>query len=286
MTELRQKMIRDMEIHGLSMNTQKAYIRQIKHLSAYHMKSPDKISLEEIYEFQYHITSTLKFSWSYFNQAVCAMKFLYGFTLKREWNIDHIPYQKKSRKLPVVLSRDEIYLLLENAENIRDKTIISLLYSAGLRVSELTNLKVKDIDSKRMVIRIDRGKGNKDRFVMLAQSLLSTLRQYWINAKPDNLLFPGVNPEIPICRSTVNAILRRSATKAKISKKVTPHILRHSFATHLLEDGVNIRTIQFLMGHSNLRTTTIYMHVAANYVNETLSPLDSLMQRRKGADDE
>lgn len=275
-----------MEIHGLSPLTQKAYIRHIKNLAAYHRKSPDQISLEEIYQFQYHVTSTKKYSWSYFNQAVCAMKFLFGFTLKRDWDIDHIPYQKKSRKLPAVLSREEVFSLLENAENIRDKVVISLLYSAGLRVSELTNLKVTDIDSKRMVIRIDQGKGKKDRVVMLAQSLLDSLRQYWLESKPDNYLFPGVNPGHPICRATVNKMLNRSAVKAKISKKLYPHILRHSFATHLLEDGANIRAIQFLMGHRNLRTTTVYMHVAANYVNEAVSPLDSLLLKKEGADNE
>ncbi len=276
MTELRTKMIRDLEINGLSKSTQTAYIRHIKELAKFHKKSPDELSLEDLYQFQYYMKKEKNYSYSYYNQAVCALKFLYGFTLKKDWNIHQIPYQKRSKKLPLILSKEEIFELLRVIDSKRDKTIVCLLYSAGMRVSELVNLKVSDLDSKRMVINIHQGKGRKDRMVMLAENLLEILKQYWLESRPETYLFPGKVPGNPLTREAINNLLKKYASKAGITKNVSPHTMRHSFATHMLEDGANIRIIQFLLGHRNVKTTTIYTHIAKNYINDTPSPLDTL----------
>lgn len=288
MTVLRERMIRDLEIKGVSESTKRAYLRHIRNLAEYHHKAPDQLSLEEIYQFQHYITKEKGYSFSYFNQAVCAMKFLYGFTVKKDWNINHIPHQKRDKKLPIVLSKEEIFKLFQSIETTRNRTIIYALYSAGLRVSEVVNLKISNIDSDRMVIYIDQGKGRKDRVVMLSQTLLDVLRQYWRETKPKSktYLFPGMVPGKPLSRGAVNLLLKKCSEKAEITKRVSPHVLRHSFATHLLEDGVNIRIIQFLLGHRNLKTTSIYTHVAKNYINQTSSPLDSLFSSQKGGNNE
>jgi len=277
MTELRSKMIRDLEINGFSNATQKAYIRHIRDLAKYHKKSPDDLSLEDLYQYQYYLTKEKNYSSSYYNQAVAAMKFLYGFTLKKDWNIHNLPYRKKSKKLPVVISKEEVFQLLSVIDNKRDKTIVYLLYSAGLRVSELVNLKVSDLDSKRMVINIHQGKGRKDRNVMLAESLLDVLKQYWLESRPEIYLFPGKVPGNPLTREAINNLLKKYSSKAGITRNISPHTLRHCFATHMLEDGTNIRVIQLLLGHKNVSTTTVYTHVARNYIEEAPSPLDTLL---------
>jgi len=191
MTELRSRMIRDLEINGLSKSTQTAYLRHIRDLAKFHKRSPDELSLEDIYQFQYYMKKERNYSYSYYNQAVCALKFFYGFTLKKDWNIHQIPYQKRSKRLPLVLSKEDIFELIQVIDSTRDKTIVYFLYSAGLRVSEVVNLKVSDIDSKRMVINIHQGKGRKDRMVMLAENLLEVLKLYWLESRPQTYLFPG-----------------------------------------------------------------------------------------------
>ena len=272
MTELRSRMIRDLEINGLSKSTQTAYIRHIRDLAKFHKRSPDELSLEDIYQFQYYLKQ-MNYSFSYYNQAVCAIKFLYSFTLKKDWNINHIPFQRRSKKLPLILSKEEVFELLGVIDSKRDKTIVCLLYSTGIRASELVNLKVSDLDSNRMVINIHQGKGRKDRIVMLAENLLDVLKEYWLESRPETFLFPGKIPGKPLTRKAINNLLKKYSTKAGITKQISPHTLRHSFATHLLEDGANIRVIQFLLGHRNVKTTTIYTHIAKNYINETPSSL-------------
>ena len=226
MTELRSKMIRDLEINGLSKSTQKAYIRHVRELAKYHKKSPDELSLEDIYQYQYYMKKEKNYSFSYYNQAVAAFKFLYGFTLKKDWNIHHIPYQKRSKKLPVVISKEEVFELLNVIDSKRDKTIVCLLYSTGLRVSELVNLKVSDLDSKRMVINIHQGKGRKDRIVMFAENLLGVLKQYWLESRPEIYLFPGKIPGNPLTREAVNNLLKKYSAMAGITKNISPHTLR------------------------------------------------------------
>lgn len=279
MSDLRKKMMRDLCIKGYSEITCKDYIRNVANFAKYFNKSPDIITLEEIYQYQEFLTKTRKISFSYFNQIVCSIKFLYKITLKKNLDIKLIPYQKKRRKLPVVLAKEEIIALFEIIESLRDKLMLYAIYSAGLRISELVNLKPSDIDSKRMVIRIDQGKGRKDRYVFLSKVLLEGLREYWLqaNPKPQPYLFPGKIKGKSLTKKAVNRFLKIYAKKAGITKSVTPHTLRHTFATHMLEDGVNIRIIQFLLGHKSLRTTAIYTHIASNFLATTSSPLDTLI---------
>jgi integrase/recombinase XerD len=277
---LKDKMIRDLEIRGLSKNTQTAYIRSmLRFIKYFENKSPGQITLEEISCYQYHLKNDLHLSWSSFNIDVSAIKFFFKITLgKIDWNIENIPYTKKIKKLPSVLSKEEIVTLYQSVNYLKHKAIILTLYSTGMRVAELANLKVTDIDSKRMVIIIREGKGQKERHVMLSERLLKLLRIYWKEQKikPTTWLFYGIKQDKPLDRKSIYALVKDAAKKSNIKKNISPHTLRHSFATHLLENGVDLRRIQLLMGHGSLKTTSIYMHVAKNFISETKSPLDSL----------
>jgi integrase/recombinase XerD len=277
------QMKQDLEIRGYSSNTVRIYLDHMKNFIKFHMKSPEDILLEDINTYQVYLVYSKKSSFATFNLAVCSIKYFFKHVLKKEWDIDQIPFQKRIKSLPSVISKQEISRIINAAENLKYKAIIQTLYSGGLRLSECVNLKVNDIDSKRMVIKIKNAKGRKDRYVMLSKILLSTLREYWKNThpKPKTFLFPGSHLNKPICNRWVQRIVQDTALRAHIDKRVTPHILRHSFATHLLEDGVNIRVIQQLLGHDSLRATAIYTHVAENYINQTQSPLDSLDETGK-----
>lgn len=268
----------ELKIRGYSKKTQETYLRCMKNFIKFHNKSPDVLNPEDIKKYQVHLVNEKKVSWTVFNQSVCAIRFFYTTTLNNEWDIKHIPYQKKRKKLPDVLSKTEITQLLSAIDNIKHRAIAETLYSTGLRLQELLNLTYKDINSHRMSIRVKEGKGKKDRYVMLSKRLLATLRSYWAasDPKPHIYFFPGKNPEKPLHPRSVQLIIEQAGKKAGIRKKVTPHILRHSFGTHLLEDGRNIRGVQLLLGHRNLSTTAIYTHVAKNFINETPSPLDTL----------
>lgn len=278
MGALRDKMENDLKIRGFSENSIKAYLRHMRDVTIYFKKSPDILTLDDIYEFQKYITEEKNYSWSYFNQCVCAMRFFYEKTLRKDWNIKHIPYQKKAKKLPVVLSKEEVKKLIDEMDYIKHKAITLTLYSTGARISELVNLKPSDIDSKRMVVRINEGKGRKDRYVMLSPLLLVCLRKYWklSTPKPEQYLFNGAYIGKKMTRSGVNWFLRKNAKAAGIQKHISPHVLRHSFATHLLEDGVNIRVVQMVLGHESLRTTQIYTHIADTFFQTISSPLDTL----------
>jgi len=240
------------------------------------MKSPDQLTIENIHDFLFYLKNTKKLMDNTVNMYVCAIKFLYKITLQKEWNIDLIPYTKRRRRLPVVLSRSEIRRLYTAVDLLKHKAMILQLYTTGQRANELAHTKVTDIDSKRMVIRIHQGKGNKDRYVMLSPKLLKVLRLYWqrANPKPKEWLFPGRNQN-PMNKTSIAKIIREARIKAGIKKQVTTHTLRHTFATHLLEAGENIRKIQVLLGHSCLRTTGIYLHLSSDYLNETKTPLDA-----------
>jgi site-specific recombinase XerD len=271
-------MKRDMEIRGLSTATQMRYLQCASRFVRYYMKSPDQLGLEDVHRFQLHMIRDRHYAEKTFNLHVTALKFLYGQTLQRPWRIELIPYHKRSKRLPVVLSREEVRRLYEAVSNIKHKTMILTLYATGMRVSELTHLKVADVNSERMQIRINQGKDRKDRYVRLSEKLLKVLREYWSAStpKPKTWLFPGRYEDIPIDRNSVTKIIRAVGRKAGIRKRVTAHTLRHTFATHLLEDGVDIRTIQLLLGHRSLRSTAMYLHVATTHLQETKSPLDSL----------
>ena len=278
MGAIKEKMKRDMEIRGLSKRTQEHYLSCIKQFVKYFMKSPDQLSLEDIHTYQLHMIRDKKAAENTFNQHVSALKFLYGQTLKRNWKIDMIPYHKRSKRLPVVLNREEVVKLYKAVSYLKHKAMILTLYSTGIRASELAKVKVSDIDSKRMLIRIDQGKNRKDRYVRLPAKLLEILREYWQNetVKSKIWLFPGRPRTEPITRNSVRNMVHKAKETAGIQKQVTTHTLRHSFATHQLEDGVDIRKIQLMLGHRSLRTTAKYLHVASNYLEETSNPLDTL----------
>lgn len=285
MGKLRDKMERDLTINGYSQLTIKQYLMHVKNLAGYFNHSPELLSIDDINRYQEYVLIEREMSWSYYNQCVCAIRFFYKFTLRRSWVIEFIPYHRKPRKLPDILSKEELYRLFCVVDSVRNKTILYALYSAGLRVSELTHLKVNDIDSDRMMIRVQEGKGKKDRYVMLSPVFLDILKVYWKSCriKPTKYLFPGMKKDKPLHPRSVNLFLKQYVDKAEITKKITCHSFRHAFATHLLEDGVNIRIIQVLLGHSSIRSTEIYTRVSNTHIQTFSSPLDSLFISRKEA---
>jgi site-specific recombinase XerD len=249
---------------------------RIANFAQHFRAAPDRLGPEHIREYQLFLVQRKKASWAVFNQAVCALRFFYHHTLHRNWMIEHIPYPRHEQKLPLVLSPAEVAAVFEATGNLKHRTILMTIYAAGLRVSELTNLQVADIDSQRQVICVHQGKGRKDRQVMLSPKLLELLRIYWTGYRPTLWLFPGKLPERPISRGTVFTICRRAGAAAHLSKPISPHTLRHCFATHLLEDATDLRRIQILLGHRNLKTTARYLHVSNLAVRTTVSPLDRL----------
>lgn len=276
MTPLRQRMLDDMRLRNLSPRTISTYTDHVAKFAAYFGKSPELLGPDEIRHYQLHLVHTRHASWSAFNQAVCALRFLYRVTLQKDWAITHIPYPKVERKLPVILSTSEVLQFLSVITSLKYRAILMTAYAAGLRLSEVTHLRVSDIDSERMVIRIQQGKGHKDRYVMLSEVLLLVLRRYWQAARPTTWLFPSGKPDCPISSSAVQRACQQAARDAGLSKAVTVRMLRHCFATHLLESGTNIRVIQTLLGHRSLTTTQRYTHISAGTLRATHSPLDDL----------
>ena len=277
MGQYRDRMERDLQIRGFSPSTQECYLGRMKTFVRYFMRPPDQlITLEDIHTYQLHLTRERKVSWAVFNQSVAALRFFYGVTLEQDWEIRRIPYQKTGRKLPVVLSQGEVKALLETLKNLKHRALLMTIYAAGLRVSEVVNLRVRDIDSGRQMLRIDQGKERQDRYVMLSEKLLLVLRQYWRSSRPQPWLFPGQVPGRPLTPSSAQRVFYQAHDAARITKNVSVHCLRHSFATHLLESGVHIRKIQLLLGHKSLRSTEVYTHVANDFLQHTRSPLDLL----------
>lgn len=264
MTMLRQKMIEDMQIRNFSPHTIDAYVRAVAKFSQHFGLSPALLGPEQIRAYQLFLIRKKKASWAVFNQTVCALRLLYVTTLKKDWSLDHIPFPKQPKKLPVVLSPSEVQTFLQAIRNIKHRTMFMTMYSAGLRISELTQLLVTDIDSSRKVIRVCQGKGRADRYVPLFPSLLKALRTYWRHFRPEPWLFPGYPADQPISCSAVERVCSQIRRKLKLTKPVTPHTFRHAFATHLLEAGTDLRTIQILLGHRSLSTTAVYLHVAVN----------------------
>ena len=276
MTPLRRRMIEDMGVRNLSLKTQRRYIDQIARFAKYFGKSPELLGPEEIRTYQVYLVNTQHVSWSTFNIAVSALRFLYHITLQKDWALDRIPFQRQGRTLPVVLSLSEVSEFLGAVTNLKHRAIFMAAYGAGLRTSEVTHLHVADIDSSRMVIRVQQGKGRKDRYVMLSPKLLEVLREYWKVFHPTDWLFPGRSKDRPISEGTIRAVYENARQASGLRKDVTVRALRHSFATHLLEAGTDVRTIQILLGHRSLQTTARYTHVSANTVCATSSPLDAL----------
>ena len=275
-------MDRELRIRGFAENTRQNYLEKMRCFVRHFMRPPDELTPEDVKQYQLFLTKERRVSRSTFNVHVCAIRFFYRHVLRVTWEVEHIPYQKTGRRLPVVLSREEVRALLDAATNLKHRALLMALYAGGLRASEAVHLRLEDIDSKRMMIRVAQGKGRKDRYVMLSETLLATLRQYWSQCRPDPWLFPGQDPSRPLTCESIEKLFARARQKAGIGKHVYPHTLRHSFATHLLERGVNIRVIQRLLGHRSLRSTEIYTHVAQSYVRDTKSPLDDLLPRVDG----
>jgi site-specific recombinase XerD len=275
MSPLRRRMIEDMTVRNLSPTTQRSYLHAVAKFSRFLHRSPDRLGLEDVRAFQVHLVAT-GISWPSLNQTVCALRFFYGVTLMRGEMPERIPYAREPRKLPVVLSADEVVRFLEAIPGLKTRTALTTAYAAGLRASEAVSLKVSNIDSSRMVIRVEHGKGGKDRYVMLSVQLLGILRVYWRLAQPVDWLFPGRDPSQPINVQVLYSACRSAATAAGLGKRVTVHTLRHSFATHLLENGTDIRIIQVLLGHNNLSSTTRYAQVSSGLIGKTPSPLDRL----------
>jgi site-specific recombinase XerD len=267
-------MIEDMKIRNLSPETQQSYVRAVAKFSRHFGQSPDRLGVEEVRRYQVHLTSQ-KIAWASLNQVVCALRFFYGVTLGRAEEMELIPYARAPRKLPVVLSGEEVVRFLEAVPGLKSRVALTTAYAAGLRLSEVVALKVGNIDSSRMVIRIE-GKGGKQRQAMLSAQLLSILRSYWRLTRPRSWLFPGRNQERPISPKMLSMACQAAGETAGLSKHVTVHTLRHSFATHLLESGTDLRIIQVLLGHNHLSTTALYTQVATSTIGKTTSPLDRL----------
>lgn len=278
MTTLRQRMLEDMSIRNLAENTKQSYLQQVSLYAKYFDQSPAKLGPPEVRDYQVYLTIERKLSASSISTATAALRFLYKVTLKQNWAPDDIPMPKKPFKLPVVLSPAEVTHFLDCIASLKHRTVLMTAYAAGLRVSEVTHLKVTDVDSQRMVLRVDQGKGRKDRYVMLSPRLLEVLRAYWKIERPATWLFPGDIPGQPITRGAVEQACQRAHRATGIPKPITPHSLRHAFATHLLESGTDVRRIQLLLGHRSLATTSRYLKIATSTVCATISPLDLLPQ--------
>ena len=277
MTQLRQRMSEDMQVRNLSPNTQESYVRQVAQFARHFGKSPEELAPEDIRSYQVYLTNEKKLAPGSILIAVAALRFLYRVTLQKKWLFDEIiPAPKKPQTLPVVLSPEEALKFLDSVRQVKHRAILTICYAGGLRVSEAVSLRPTDIDSQRMVIRVEQGKGRKDRYVMLSTRLLEILRNWWQVEKPRQWLFPGGVLGTHITTSAVEEACKKAHRLCRIPKTITPHSLRHAFAVHLLERGTDVRTIQLLLGHRSLATTSRYLRIATVTVCATTSPLDLL----------
>ena len=277
---LRHRMIEDMSLRNLAPRTQEHYIRSCKKLAAFLRRSPDTATAEDIRLFQLHLAER-GVSICTRNRTMTGVAFLFRVTLRHPEIADQIEYIAEPQKIPVVLSPEEVRRLLDAAPSFKCRLLLSLAYGCGLRASEVVLLKVSDIDSAQMVIRIEQAKGRKDRYVMLSPELLDMLRQWWKAARPQGWLFPGRPAVNPLTTRQLNRLFHLAAKAAETKKGATLHSLRHSFATHLLESKLDIRMIQALLGHKRLDTTAHYTRVATDLISKVVSPLDQLVKKHK-----
>jgi integrase/recombinase XerD len=275
-------MLDELERRNYSQTTRRAYLLGVEQFARHFRRSPDQLGLHHVRDYQLHLFRVRKLTPATIAVRLAALRFLFVAVLKRRWTVEETPYPKRPQSLPAVLSQDEVARLIDAALTPVHRIVLMTLYATGLRRAELTRLKVSDIDTGRMVIHVVGGKGRKDRDVMLSPKLLDELRQYWrgLQHKPRTWLFPGGrwhnHTERPMSDKVVWHACDQAARRAGLDKRVHPHTLRHSFATHLLEAGVDLRTIQLLMGHSDLKATTIYLHLSHRHLQATASPLDAL----------
>lgn len=282
METYKEQMQRDMELRNLSPKTRKMYLMSVCDLEKYCGKPPDQLHENDVKAFLLSIVRDRKLSQSTLKINYSGIRFLYETTLGKGWVIDRIPYPKTTKTLPRVLSKGEVRNILDATATLKQKVILMLIYSAGLRAREAARLKITDIDSNRMMLRVEQGKGKKDRYTLLSHVALETLREYWKQRRPKEWLFPAdMSPAEHMPTVTIQAAFTRAKKQAGINKPASCHTLRHSFATHLLEDGVDLHTIQVLLGHSSIRTTIIYLHVSKKNLSKIVNPLDSSPQDKK-----
>jgi integrase/recombinase XerD len=276
MTPLRQRMLEDLQLRNYSEHTIRAYLRGVADFAKHFGTSPEHLGPEQVRTYQLFLVQEKQVAWPSVVQTVCALRFFYRVTLGRPAMLEYIAPPRRPFTLPTILSQAEVAALLTVSRNLKHRAILTTLYAAGLRVSELCQLQVTDIDSARMVLRVRQGKGQHDRYVMLSPKLLPLLRQYWRQDKPQPWLFPGHPCTRPMTTKAVYLVCRHAGQAADLPKVIHPHVLRHTFATHLLEAGVDLRRIQLLLGHRSLRTTSRYLHVTPHALHATPSPLDNL----------
>jgi len=294
MTQLRQRMQEDMRIRNFAATTQRSYIHYVAEFARHFHRSPDQLELEHVRQYQLYLTDVRKLSPQSINTFISAVQFLYLVTLKRPWEKDDFPRARLDQKLPVVLAPQEIQHFMAHVCGVKHRAILLTCYGSGLRISEAVALKVSDIDSQRMLIRVEQGKGGKDRYTVLSPALLELLRTYYRlmpPAKPPvppstqgpspHWLFPSWRPHRHLGASSVQVACREAWKRSRLAKRVTPHVLRHSFATHLLENGTDTRVIQVLLGHSRIDTTARYTAVSPTTIAATSCPLDRLLQPAK-----
>lgn len=275
MKTLQEQMIQQMQLKGHSPRTIENYVDCIHALSRYYKSSPDMLTIEQIRAYFQYCLIERKLSKSWMNQNISALKILYVEVLKREWNRLDIPRPRREKKLPLILSREEVKKILDAHKNIKHRAFLMITYSSGLRVSEARQLKISDIDSSRMLVRITQAKGHKDRYSILSPIVLELLRTYWKAYKPKHWLFENINGQ-PVPETTAQQIFKNALKKTGIKKQASIHTLRHSFATHMLEQGVSLPIIQQLLGHKSLKTTSGYLHVQQYSIDAVKSPLDNL----------
>jgi len=276
MSELSDRMTRDMQLRRLSERTQESYLRGVRGLAKHYQRSPDQITDREVQDYLLYLLNVRKAAWSTCNILMSALKFFYGTTLGRTSTCLAIPPRKIEQRLPEILSAQEIKRLFAATQNVKHRTLLMTVYAAGLRVSEAVSLKVTDIDSERMTLRVEQGKGCKDRYVTLSPRLLQQLREYWKQYRPTPWLFPGGIPDQAMPRDTAYVIYVKTKMKAGIRKVGGIHVLRHAYATHMLEAGVDLRTLQMLLGHRSIMTTQRYIHVTQKNLGTPAKPMDLL----------
>lgn len=283
MGKLHDQMKRDLELKHYSPKTRSCYLASVKSFALHFHRSPAEMSDEEIREYLHYLIEAKMASQAVISQTYSALKFLYETTLRRDWNGFRIPRSKMGKRLPVVLSRQEVEAIFSATRNLKHRAILMTIYSAGLRVSEVVHLRVSDIDSQRMVIRVEQSKGAKDRYTLLAERALEVLREYWRAYRPKEWLFPGQSSKGPLSVASVQRVFGKVLHEAGITKHATVHTLRHSFATHLLEAGTDLYHIQRLLGHTTPKTTAIYLHLSRKDLGGIRSPIDFLETTGKPA---
>jgi site-specific recombinase XerD len=281
MGRLRDQMEMDMRLRRFSPKTIACYLACMKGVAKHFRKSPAELGDEEIRAYLYYLMEERKVSQSVLVQTYSALKFFFEKTLQKQWNAFRIPRCKQRRKLPGVLTREEVESILSATKNLKHRAILMTIYSAGLRIGEVTRLKVSDIDSGRMMIRVNEGKGLKDRYTLLGERNLEMLRRYWKTYRPLEWLFPGRNASGPVSTSAIQRVFKTSLAKAGIKKKASVHTLRHCFATHLLDSGTDLYYIQRLLGHKSAGTTSVYLHITGKDIGKIKSPLDSWVENQE-----